>query len=160
MDINGSFRKSAGVLLLVPVLMCISTPFIHALSHGQNACTSLLLVTLVVVFWRKEQAVLAGLVTGLLFYKPQLGAVVTAMVVLSAKPLTYLGLISYGAYVIHNFLSNISKRGLGRLGVHSPSEYTRAGFMFLMTLVLASISWQFFEKPINRLKRWFPYRVK
>ncbi len=37
---------------LIPVLLVLSTPFIHALSHAQNTCTSLLLLTLVVMAWR------------------------------------------------------------------------------------------------------------
>jgi hypothetical protein len=78
--------------LLAPVLMVLSTPFIHALSHGQNTCTSLLLVTMVVMLWRKDRAIAAGLVTGLLFYKPQLGTVLTAVLVLSLGWRTLIGI--------------------------------------------------------------------
>ena len=42
--------------LLVPVLMALSTPFIFAVSHGQNTCTSLLLLTATVVLWRAAGA--------------------------------------------------------------------------------------------------------
>jgi hypothetical protein len=95
---QASFSISSA--LLVPALMLLSTPFIHALSHGQNACTSLLLVTIVVVCWRKEQAVLAGLVTGLLFYKPQLGAVLTAVLVLSLGWRSLIGLGITGIFLL------------------------------------------------------------
>lgn len=67
---------------LVPVLMALSTPFIHALSHAQNTCTSLLLVSIVVLLWRKQRAMLAGMVAGLLFYKPQLATVLGAVLLL------------------------------------------------------------------------------
>ncbi len=85
---------------LVPVLMALSTPFIHALSHAQNTCTSLLIVTVAVLFWRKQQAVAAGLVTGLMFYKPQLAAVLSAMLVLSLGWRTLIGLSITGAMLL------------------------------------------------------------
>ncbi len=68
---------------LVPVLLVLSTPFIHALSHAQNTCTSLLLLTLVVLAWRAERGLLAGLLAGLLLYKPQLGAILIAVLVVT-----------------------------------------------------------------------------
>ncbi len=75
---------------LIPVLVILSTPFIHALSHAQNTCTSLLLLTLVVIAWRAEKGFLAGLIAGLLLYKPQLGAILIAVLIVTLgwKPLT------------------------------------------------------------------------
>jgi hypothetical protein len=61
---------------LVPLLVILSVPFFLALTHGQNTFGSLLLLTLAVLAWRARRAVLAGLVVGLLVYKPQLAAVV------------------------------------------------------------------------------------
>ncbi|HEX8913322.1 MAG TPA: glycosyltransferase family 87 protein [Humisphaera sp.] len=68
---------------LVPVLVFLSTPFIHAVTHGQNACTSLLIVTGAVTLWRAERRFLAGLVAGLMFYKPQHAAVLGAVMTLT-----------------------------------------------------------------------------
>ena len=65
---------------LVPLLVLISMPFAQALSHAQNTFTSLLILTAVVACWRAERGVVAGLVGGLLFYKPQLAAAVLATV--------------------------------------------------------------------------------
>ena len=67
---------------LVPVLTVLSTPFIHAMSHAQNTCTSLLILTTAVTFWRANRGLAAGLVGGLMFYKPQLGAVLAGVMVL------------------------------------------------------------------------------
>jgi hypothetical protein len=86
--------------LLVPVLMALSTPFIHALSHGQNTCTSLLLLTVVVVFWRKEKALAAGIVAGLLFYKPQLAAALGLVLVVSLGWRSLLGMGITGAILL------------------------------------------------------------
>lgn len=69
--------------LLVPVLLLFSTPFIHAITHGQNACMSLLIVTVVVTAWRSKRGFVAGLVAGLMFYKPQHAVALGAMLALS-----------------------------------------------------------------------------
>jgi hypothetical protein len=66
---------------LVPLLVIVSMPFLQAMSHGQNTFTSLLLLVTAVALWRSERAVLAGIIAGLLFYKPQLAAVVAVAMV-------------------------------------------------------------------------------
>jgi hypothetical protein len=67
---------------LVPVLLAISSPFVATLTHGQNSCMSLLLLTVTVLQWRKGRPLIAGLAGGLLFYKPQLAIVIAVMMVL------------------------------------------------------------------------------
>ena len=69
--------------LLVPLLVLVSMPLIQALSHGQNTCMSLLIVSLVVTAWRARQPELAGMACGLLFYKPQLAAVLAVILVIN-----------------------------------------------------------------------------
>jgi alpha-1,2-mannosyltransferase len=72
---QGGSRERA----LVPVLIVLSAPFILAVSHAQNTCTSLLLLTVTVTLWRARRPLLAGLVGGLMFYKPQVAAVLAAV---------------------------------------------------------------------------------
>ena len=60
---------------LVPVLLTLSTPFIYAISHAQNSCVSLLILAGMVCLWRAQKPLAAGMVIGLLFYKPQLAIV-------------------------------------------------------------------------------------
>ena len=78
--------------------------------------------------------------------------------VLELPPLVALGRISYGVYLYHALVLalvvraqpwtpvNVSDQGLGRFLIAGAA-----------TLVLASVSWLAFEKPINGLKRHFPY---
>ena len=79
---------------LVPLLIITAPPLIQALGHGQNTCVSLLLLCTAVTFWRGDRAILAGAACGLLFYKPQLGAILAAAMVvdLGWKPLAGLAM--------------------------------------------------------------------
>lgn len=77
---------------------------------------------------------------------------------LELPPLTALGRISYGVYLFHPIVLalvvkaqawipvNVSEQGPGRLLVAGSA-----------TLVVASLSWIAFERPLNTLKRHFPY---
>jgi hypothetical protein len=85
---------------LIPVLVALSTPFIHCVTHGQNTGTSLLLVTLLVTAWRSGRAFTAGMLAGLLFYKPQLAVVLSAVLVLSLGRRALLGLCVTGACLL------------------------------------------------------------
>jgi hypothetical protein len=86
------FKRNWRNWALVPLLICVSMPFVQAISHGQNTFMSLMLLTLVVTAWRKQMPIAAGLACGLLFYKPQLAAVVAGMLVLSLGLRVCLGL--------------------------------------------------------------------
>ena len=82
---------------------------------------------------------------------------------LQCAPMSYLGRISYALYIIHNFARASVANLVHRLGdpgwlvglyQHSFSSLLlMAGF----TIGLASLSWHLYEKPINNLKRFFPY---
>ncbi len=67
---------------LVPVLVLISAPFLTTFTHSQNTFTSLLLLALIVAVWRSRRGFAAGLVAGLLLYKPQLVAVLALILIL------------------------------------------------------------------------------
>jgi hypothetical protein len=77
---------------LIPVLVILSTPFLQSMTHGQSTGMSLLILTLAVGAWRKERAFVAGLVLGLLAYKPQLCAAVAGVMALSLGSRALLGL--------------------------------------------------------------------
>ena len=77
---------------LVPLLLVTSMPFIQALASQQNTFLSLFLLTLTVWLWRKANALRAGLVAGLLLFKPQLAAVVAVVLCCSLGRRAILGL--------------------------------------------------------------------
>jgi len=70
----------------------------------------------------------------------------------------YLGRISYGLYMFHNFVPDGVARLLRLLHLRPVTNQGLAFTLNLSALILAaSVSWHLFEGPINRLKRFFPY---
>lgn len=81
---------------------------------------------------------------------------------LASRPMIFLGMISYGMYVWHNFgLHLFAWRLSGRFGIDIgyPVElgWKRLVYVSLFSVVAATFSWYLFEKHINKLKRYFPY---
>ncbi|MCU7817014.1 MAG: acyltransferase [Candidatus Thiodiazotropha sp. (ex Rostrolucina anterorostrata)] len=82
--------------------------------------------------------------------------------VLTARPVVYLGKISYGAYVYHLFMLSLVPALFQSLGLEFWELPALLRFVVLTTatIVVASLSWFGFEKPINGLKRHFPYKTQ
>ncbi len=80
--------------------------------------------------------------------------------IMNWAPLVYLGRISYGLYILHPFMPGIVVRLFHALRL---PDVTPLGPILILLLNLAaligvcSLSWHFFEKKINNLKRFFPY---
>ena len=83
--------------------------------------------------------------------------------VLSWRPLLFLGTISYGLYIFHFIMVNfVLRRILAWPLLRNLEPLLRwHGVKFLtlslMTFVAACLSWFLYERPILRLKRFFPY---
>lgn len=73
--------------------------------------------------------------------------------VLEWRPLAYVGVVSYGVYLLHK----LSLSAVFRLAPGLKGEGSIALFVFCLagTLLLASISYRFFERPLLRLNRLF-----
>jgi len=78
---------------------------------------------------------------------------------LRLPPLVYVGRISYGIYLVHLFIPDALASLAHRFGWQLPATaLPRAALYTAVAIVLASLSWHLFEKPLNDLKRLFPYR--
>ena len=79
-----------------------------------------------------------------------------ALSVFKFRPFVYIGQISYGLYSYHElgFVIAVSVISLyPALGL-----MTGPIFAFLLTMIIATLSYYWFETPINKLKRFFPYQ--
>jgi peptidoglycan/LPS O-acetylase OafA/YrhL len=81
------------------------------------------------------------------------------------KPVVYLGRISYGLYLFHQFVYTlIFDRGKAQLG-HLSTSLHLAGWTgavgtvltFCIAVLMALLSYQFYEKPFLKLKRRFTF---
>jgi peptidoglycan/LPS O-acetylase OafA/YrhL len=75
-------------------------------------------------------------------------------------PMMYLGKISYGLYVFHNLV--VYGLVFAVKNLHAPEAIltvplVRCLGLLVLTISAAAVSWHFFEKPLNDLKRYFPY---
>lgn len=86
--------------------------------------------------------------------------------ILSLEPLRFVGTISYGLYVYHSFVIVMLTDVVATLGRSHPdwwqpsSDWSWLPARLATVVGIATVSWVFFEKPINDLKRFFPYRVE
>ena len=92
---------------LVPLLTLTSAPLIMALGHGQNTCLSLLILCGAVALWRGGRFLAGGAVAGLLFYKPQLGAVVAGVMVICCGWRALAGLAMTGTALLATTLLSL-----------------------------------------------------
>lgn len=81
--------------------------------------------------------------------------------ILMWRPLRYLGLVSYGCYLFHDYTHRAVVKVVGKL---MPFLVEQVWVMFFLsvtlTLVVASFSYYFYETPMNSLKRYFPMKRK
>jgi len=79
--------------------------------------------------------------------------------ILEWRPLRFLGEISYGLYVYHlPVIMIVSSSWLASELISTPLQ--KAIVWTLLTILVGTLSWYLFERPINRCKRFFPYRLK
>jgi peptidoglycan/LPS O-acetylase OafA/YrhL len=77
---------------------------------------------------------------------------------LRLSPVRHLSNISYGAYLFHIPIAAVLMPISAALGMKALSQgYLRVVSVFVLTVVVASLSWRFFESPLLRLKeKLFP----
>jgi peptidoglycan/LPS O-acetylase OafA/YrhL len=70
--------------------------------------------------------------------------------VFDSPVLQYVGRISYGVYLVHNWIPDVVAKYLGPM-----PKAEAAPIVLATTFAICILSWHFFEKPILRLKRYF-----
>lgn len=102
-----------------------------------------------------------GGVTRYLFMNPLCAVFFAWLVLMSARGWTgwigrvfdsavlqYVGRISYGVYLVHNWMPDIVEKLLGPL-----PKYQAAPIVAVLTFGLCAFSWRFFEQPLIRIGR-------
>ena len=76
-------------------------------------------------------------------------------------PVVFLGQISYGLYLYHNFVRLIAEKVAYKVGIYAtlPQPWQFLA-MTGLTIIAATASWFMIERPISGLKRRFPYAFK
>jgi peptidoglycan/LPS O-acetylase OafA/YrhL len=102
---------------------------------------------------------LLGCVFGWLVIRAAAGFEGTVGRLLSSAPVVYIGRISYGVYLAHGFAGAIAAGLFAGFGLAWPiPEPWRFIVLCSVTVGAAAVSWHLMERPVNDLKRWFPYR--
>jgi peptidoglycan/LPS O-acetylase OafA/YrhL len=77
---------------------------------------------------------------------------------LELKPIVFIGKISYGIYIYHLFVFSLFMKLFGYLGLTDKLTVSVEILLKIgVTVALATLSWFWFEKPINDLKNRFGY---
>jgi peptidoglycan/LPS O-acetylase OafA/YrhL len=82
---------------------------------------------------------------------------------LRCSPMVYLGKISYGLYVFHNLAIYglvLAVRDLHAPKVLQTNPWVERLGLLILTVSAAAVSWHLYEKPLNNLKRFFPYKPR
>lgn len=133
--------------------------------RSQFAVLCLLLILPVVIpttveawiIWRNAAAVVAGV----LLLQVTQGQSTWVTKSLDAWPLREIGLVSYGAYLVHNFIHfSMLEQFLARydIAVSAPPSFAMLA-EFLVTLAIATLSWRYVERPIMQRGAEFSSRV-
>lgn len=79
--------------------------------------------------------------------------------ILTWPPLAYIGKISYGLYLYHLPIFKLGREWLDWSGTLT-MRIALGVLMMIAAFAVASLSWHFFESPINGLKRYWEYNPK
>lgn len=101
-----------------------------------------------------------GGVYGWLVLRASVGLKGIAGTLLTARPIAHMGKVSYGLYMFNPFMPSVAGWFLAPVGLLPLMDIAplRLAVLLAATVGLASLSWRFFEGPINDLKRHFPYK--
>ena len=96
-----------------------------------------------------------------LVYKAAFGFSGLSGKILAWGPFVFLGTISYGIYLYHNFAGWFVANCASRMGWNEPlPQLMSFPLQVAWTVVIAALSWFLVEQPFNRAKRFFETKPK
>ncbi|HEY9128190.1 MAG TPA: acyltransferase [Acidobacteriaceae bacterium] len=153
--LKGRIPQIPMTLRALGILVGIACLFVASVYFGVQADTPNSTVVQAAFGW------LLVLAATLLFFLSLLGAPARFL----PRPIVYLGRISYGLYLLHEFVYtlvfHVWKAQLARLSefLHLASWSGAVGTIlsFVIVVLLAHLSYQFYERPFLQLKRRFTF---
>ena len=110
------------------------------------------------VFWESFHSIVGSTIFIFIIAKAAKGFSGIGKKILENKALIYLGKISYASYIFHEFMPQLLQWVEVKIGFPSfVNVYARFAELFILTILLASLSWFVVEKPFLSLKRKFKY---
>ena len=99
---------------------------------------------------------------GWLIYRAAIGFDGKVGAFLSARPIVYIGTISYGIYLFHNLIPWAFQHLLPPEAVTIFANHFWIALLAYSTttLLISAASWHLLELPFNSLKRYFPYPAR
>ena len=79
---------------------------------------------------------------------------------LESSPFVYVGKVSYGVYLYHGFVNYAGYYAFEAMGIVLHEGPLRFVIMASLSIAIAALSWHLIERPINSLKRLFPYEKR
>jgi peptidoglycan/LPS O-acetylase OafA/YrhL len=135
---NSSFW--CGIVLFVSLALANEHPWGHKMEVALQVSSMAMIFVALVAWGARGTAGLAGNF-------------------LSCRLLVYIGKVSYGIYLYHAFIPVVGPRIFTFLGWLPFYQQFDWAINTAMAILLAAISWHFFEAPINRLKGRLNYRT-
>jgi len=115
----------------------------------------LLAIAVTLADWWPLYDTAIALVFGWLIYRASSGFKGIVGRLLSAPPLVFLGRISYGIYVYHPLVPAAVVAIAATLGLSLPGGTWEKVILIGLTLLVSTVSWYSFERPLTNLKRHF-----
>jgi len=115
----------------------------------------LLAIAVTLADWWPLYDTATALVFGWLIYRASSGFKGIVGRLLSAPPLVFLGRISYGIYVYHPLVPAAVVAIAATLGLSRPGGTWEKVILIGLTLLVSTVSWYSFERPLTNLKRHF-----
>ncbi len=153
-----SFLRKPASILLGLFIYCATVFLIKEVSEGHNLVS--------IIFLRLAESILSVLLIGYLISQVKSNSLTRFF---ELEPFVFIGKISYGIYIYHNFVYNAYHSPAGNPFLKVVNRLQSSGntvlaslpvkvlFLYLAVILIASISWFVFEKPINKLKNRYGY---
>ncbi|WP_341224449.1 acyltransferase [uncultured Arcticibacterium sp.] len=155
-----NFFSKTSTLLIGTAIYVVTVLWLQAVSEGHNYVS--------IIFLRLSESIISVAIVGYLVCRSNTSRGILHSI-FEWQPLVYIGQISYGIYIYHNFIYNAYHSSPNNPFVRVANKITSvlsdgfAGtsvkilFLYIAVILISTVSWYLIEKPINKLKHKYGY---